>query len=150
MPALVAYRCDACGYSLPGGFGPVLYAVDAEGRRVVCPHPGEYPTAAAVLGVPLSELQEALLDAKPRWWWAPGRRRKHEVVAEMARTRIGYVVELACLDCDAVTEIDLKRDRRVCSKCGGSRIHASGELVDEACPRCHDGVIRARNTGIMS
>ena len=50
MPGINEYICSECGFSLPTGWGGVMYVLDDEGKRIACPHPGETATVAHVLG----------------------------------------------------------------------------------------------------
>lgn len=62
MPPINEYKCNKCGFSLPMGWGGYIYVQDDNGKRIVCPHPGEGQTVAEVLGLNQLKGQVYTLD----------------------------------------------------------------------------------------
>lgn len=149
MPPLISYKCSDCDFCMPSSWEGGMYAVDGEGQRVRCCHPGELATAAEVLGITVAQLEDAM-----RYEDDPAASAGHPPPArellELVKARVGYEVALVCFDCLATLTLDLKRDGRRCSQCGSSALHSGGSAIGKACPKCRVGVIRARSTGIMS
>ena len=151
MPALMSYKCAACEFAMPPGWGAGLYVVDADGNRVQCIHPGEMYTVAQALGLTSAEVESAMCPAsttEKRCW--PPRRRRFRALVELVKSRTGFTSEVLCFDCEAKAILDLDREGRVCPACGGGNVHTAYEVVGLPCPRCHRGIIQASDTGIMT
>lgn len=124
MPRIYRFECTLCPQRLPGGWGRCVYAVDAEGRRHVCPHPGEFYEIERITGL---DWQQA-----------------------MATGRAGVLSDCLCSVCFATFGLDLERDVRVCPDCGRQEVWSTEELVGQTCPRCGAGKIVAIDTRIIS
>jgi len=124
MPEINHYRCNQCELSLPSGWGGCMYVEDDDGRRIICPHPGERSTVAEALGK----------DA-PR---------------ELVEARTGFNSHCVCLDCLGQFKLDIKKDDRRCPHCNSRKVKTVRELVGEPCPKCKEGVIEEIWTGWIS
>ena len=92
-----------------------MYAVDAHGKRHVCPHPSEFETVFRVTGLSYSDADAA--------------------------GRIGYTEHCVCLACLAQIDLDTKRDELTCDKCSSTDVIAANDMVGKACPNCSNGTI---------
>jgi len=101
-----------------------MYVTDDNGRRIVCPHPGEMRTVSEVLGK----------DA-PR---------------EIIEARTGFNSHCVCLDCLSQFELDMSRDERRCPGCNSSNVKTEREMVGKLCPKCKKGTITEIDTGMIS
>lgn len=117
MPRIARHECDRCGFRLPSGWGGVTYAVDVNGARVTCPHPGEFHTIFQVTGM--------------------------RYAAATTAGRVGFGSDCVCTTCLEQFRLDLDRDRRACLKCGSTAVRSVREAIDQECPKCRSGVIRA-------
>jgi hypothetical protein len=101
-----------------------MYAIDATGNRVVCPHPKEFWVVPRVTGMSYKDA--------------------------LAAGRTGFSSHCVCLDCLAQFDLDLERDARHCPKCSSPKVNSADELVDKPCPRCKSGKVERIPTGMMS
>ena len=150
MPEICTYKCSSCGFAVASDLSGGMYAIDDKGAWVACLHPGEFTTAAEVLGITNAELSQALLwrdsalgsetIAKPlsREAWV------HERVA----SRLKFKAGCCCFNCGAHSEIDTSSPSRSCPFCGSSELHTPVESLGRRCPKCHEGTIRQVGTGI--
>jgi len=115
MPPINRYACNECNLELPSGWGGYTYAVDNLGRRVVCPHPGEFQTVYEVTGLNYTEAREA--------------------------GRVGFAQHCVCLDCLKQFDLDLERDAAVCPECSSPQVRSLRDLIGQKCPRCKVGLI---------
>ncbi len=51
MPEISNYKCNKCEFSMPQGWGRFSYALNKEGERIVCSHPGETRKAEEITGL---------------------------------------------------------------------------------------------------
>jgi hypothetical protein len=124
MPPVSVIKCEHCGLAFPGGWGNYCYAVDSNGKRVVCPHPGEARKARDVTGMEWSEA--------------------------LAAARIGYASPCMCFECSEQFNLDLDRDEKKCPKCGSLKVRSANGAVGSKCPKCKIGVFRKHDTGIIT
>ena len=117
MPEINRFACDECDFELPVGWGGYCYVTDANGERIVCPHPSEAHTITRVTGMSFGEAMDA--------------------------GRVGFSSDCVCLTCLRQFPLDLKRDQRVCTGCSSGDVRATSELVDQPCPKCKRGTIKA-------
>jgi hypothetical protein len=115
MPVISRYSCNERDFELPSGWGGYTYAVDNSGRRVVCPHPGEFHTIHQVTGLSYTEAREA--------------------------GRVGFAQHCVCLDCLKQIDLDLERDAVVCPECSSAQVRSLRDLIGQKCPRCRVGII---------
>src|SRR5437763_5617790 len=101
MPIISRYSCNRCDFEMPTGWGSYMYAIDSEGKRVVCPHPGELCAAEQITGLDYSQARLA--------------------------GRIGYARDCVCLSCLHQFELDLDRDARVCPRCAAAQVSTMRE-----------------------
>jgi DNA-directed RNA polymerase subunit RPC12/RpoP len=111
-----SFACDLCDFQLPTGWGGYVYVTTDAGKRVVCPHPGEFETIQRITGLGYSEADAA--------------------------GRVGFNDHCVCVECLKQFDLDLKRDARACPACSGSNVNRTRELVDQPCPSCKKGTIR--------
>jgi len=123
MPTIYRYSCTDCEFTGPDGWGYYMYAVDEDGERVRCPHPGEYAAAEEVLG----DVSEAVFEE-----------------------RTGFNYHCVCTDCAAQFDRDPDRDELVCPDCGSEGVELLVDLDGRACPDCGEGEVVAENTGMMA
>lgn len=150
MPRINEYKCNKCDFSLPTGWGGFLFVENDSGERVVCGHPAERAIIKEVLGKnPLVRL----------------------IKGRTIKKRVGYASRCLCLDCfhqfaadlaDEKGELSWKgyyksffgmvggKDKRECPKCKSNKVGTLSELVDKICPKCHDGIIKEIETGMIS
>ena len=124
MPPTSFVTCDHCGLAFPGGWGRYCYAVDSDGKRVVCRHPGEDRDAKKVTGMEWSEA--------------------------VAAARIGSASHCMCFDCSEQFDLDLDRDEKKCPKCNSLNVRSADGAVGSRCPKCKTGIFREHYTGVMT
>lgn len=150
MPPINDYRCSKCELSFPRGHGGFMYVEDDDGKRIVCPHPGEARTVERVLGKNASK--------------------------DLRKKRTGFSSYCICLDCLHQFEADLRdeklnewrfgygfpsfkdafrgtpgmKDERKCPKCSSINVKTVFELIGNPCPKCQEGIIEEIETGIMT
>lgn len=115
MPPIKRYACNQCDFELPSGWGGYTYAVDNQGHRVVCPHPGEFGAVSKVTGLNYTEADAA--------------------------GRVGFAQYCACLGCLKQFDLDLKRDAVICPACHGYQVRSLRQLIGQSCPNCKTGLI---------
>ena len=122
MPELLAYTCTACDFSLPCSWSGGMYAIDAQGHRVRCLHPGEFETAAEVLGLSFDELSRALQreSVEPTTVAPTAEQERAREQAALVATRFGFTVECYCFNCGVQAEVDSQPGRRACPSCGSA------------------------------
>jgi DNA-directed RNA polymerase subunit RPC12/RpoP len=160
MPLINKYRCDRCDLTLPTGWGGNMYVTDRKGKRIVCPHPGEWRTVERVIKESYPEHSEEL---EGLWDMAAiVRRIRARVLAALTAcprpfdiglfidSRIGFNAHCLCYACLNQFKIDLKRDRRKCPSCGSRDVRSVRESVGRKCPKCREGRIREILTGLMA
>jgi DNA-directed RNA polymerase subunit RPC12/RpoP len=156
MPRISSYECNACGLTVASSVFDGMVAIDDQGARVPCLHPGEFSTAAEVLGISIEELDGAFAQRRSRVkHGAHGEHgeqtstsERERLVNELVSSRIRYSVGCFCFDCGARTEIDTPATEKRCSECGSTSIFSSVDSVGRACPKCRTGTIESRDTGI--
>lgn len=118
-----------------------MYVIDSQGRRIMCPHPGEDQKVSYVLGKNAS--------------------------SRLIRARTGFNSDCVCLECLAQFKLDIgneefskfswryyygaikKRDKRKCPSCDSTKVRTVPEMVDQECPKCKIGHIREIWTGTI-
>src|SRR5262245_47038726 len=113
VPEIYHFRCTRCDFAFPKGWGGYTYALDAQGRRVVCPHPDEMQMVFQVTGVGWSEAQAA--------------------------GRLGHASHCVCFDCAEQFDLDLDRDVKQCPKCGSLQVRSAYGSIGCPCPKCKAG-----------
>lgn len=108
--------CDRCEFQFPTGWGGYLYATDANGARVVCPHPGEFEAAEGITGMSYEDAESA--------------------------GRVGAARHAVCLQCLHQFDIDLEKDVRRCPACASYEIQTAAEAEGQPCPACKAGTIK--------
>ena len=115
MPAIYTFGCSKCDFSLPFGWGGIMYVIDDDGKRIICKHPGEHGTVYSVIG--------------------------DDATDEEYRARTGFLSDCFCPECLNQFKLDLKRDARACVKCNSTKLKSVKESVGTPCPICADGII---------
>ena len=141
MPAINDYKCNKCDLSFPSGWGGYFYVIDDNGKRIICPHPGEYIMAEEVLG--------------------------RDIPDDIFNERTGFNSYCICLDCHRQFELDIgddekaesswryfhgairKRDERLCLNCNSANVKTVLELIGGQCPVCRKGTVEEISTGWM-
>lgn len=124
MPAINIIKCQSCGLAFPSGWGGYLYAIDDNGKRILCGHPGEFQQVNRVTGL--------------------------EWKAARAAGRVGHHSYCLCFDCLAQFELDLDRDVKRCPQCQSLNVKSANGSVGGRCPKCRDGVFSEISTGMMA
>lgn len=147
---LIAYECSACGFAAASSLSGGMYAVDDQGVMVPCVHPGEFATAAEVLGITREELDSSLRrnDAASTSKLQPAKGERERWLDELVTSRLRFKVGCCCFDCCTHSEVDASQQSRSCPQCGSPRLHTPVECLGLECPRCHAGTIREVDTGI--
>ena len=127
MPEIYAYECDACGFSLPCGWGGCMYVVNNQGERIACPHPGEFRMVKMITG------------------YSP-----FDPSVPKGAIITGFNSHCVCPACLSKFDLDVDQDERRCPECGSGEIYTEEEMIGKECPRCHKGIIEKVNTGAMS
>lgn len=115
MPLIERFGCNKCEFQFPTGWGSYVYAIDARGARIVCPHPGEVRSVQEITGMSYEDAKLA--------------------------GRVGAARYAVCLACLHQFDIDLEKDERRCPKCATSEIQTALEAVGQLCPACNVGTI---------
>ena len=152
MPALTAYRCPNCSFSLPSSRGSGMAVLDAWGTRIPCLPPGEFATAADVLGLSKADFTRAFAWAKGEQdaALAPAEAARVQAQAALINERVVYTTTCQCFRCGAVSDVDAKLTSRTCPVCGSSDLHTGGESLGRQCPSCRSGVIQASDSSIRA
>lgn len=115
MPMIFAHVCNDCDFELPTGWGGHTYAVDDQGRRVVCGHPGEDREVVRVTGLSWDEAIKA--------------------------RRTGFANDCVCFSCLSQFQLDMEHDKIVCPTCASSEVRTINQIIGQNCPRCKKGII---------
>lgn len=139
MPAMFVSQCNKCGFKTSMSSGGYMYALDENGNKVICPHPGEASVMSKVLEIPREEATIFILG-------------KYEKLSketkEKIRARLGRNFQHICLDCLAEVFLDKKRDEIKCDKCGSTNLKYVADLTGQSCPKCKEGTIEKIKRGI--
>ena len=114
MPYIYRYGCSECEFAFPMVLA-VLYAIDDQGERHVCQHPGENMAVSRFTGLSYDEAEAA--------------------------GRIGYMQHCVCMECLAQFDLDTECDPIVCPRCSSSAVESAVNLLDKQCPSCRKGKI---------
>lgn len=117
-----AYICNNCELNLNDHKADRMYAVNDEGKRIMCFHPGEMRRAYAILG---------------------------DVTDEEFKTRTGVMYPYVCLDCAHEFQMDLERDLKECTNCHSKNFEMVPKMGGKQCPRCKTGIIEEFETGMI-
>jgi hypothetical protein len=144
MPSINEYRCNACGFELPSGWGYCFYVEDAHGARIKCRHPSERGYVYGVLG---------------------------DASLERVLEKTGFISPCVCLECLHQFEADFGErgyspfegrpsrpiyrqpkaiDKRECPNCGSENVETELTMVGKLCPKCKTGIIEEIPTGAIS
>jgi hypothetical protein len=115
MPLIERFGCNQCEFQFPTGWGGYLYATDAHGARIVCPHPGEFEAAEEITGMSYEDAGSA--------------------------GRVGAARHAVCLRCLQQFDIDLEKDARSCPACKSPEIRTAADAVGQPCPACKLGTV---------
>ncbi len=124
MPPIDRFHCDTCDFTMPSGWGSYVYAVDDEGARIRCPHPGENVTVELITGMSITKAR--------------------------VQGRSGGASPCVCTNCLEQRDIDLKIDFHICPSCSVGGLCSANDLVGEQCPKCIAGTFIRTKTGVMS
>jgi hypothetical protein len=117
----------------------MMYVTDKKGKRIKCPHPGEYYKVAKVLKIDESEI-----------FGFPYMRIPNPDLYPLLKERVGVISDCLCLDCTIISRFDYQRDERKCAECESSNILPVDNLEGMRCPKCKTGVFEYHSTGIIS
>jgi predicted RNA-binding Zn-ribbon protein involved in translation (DUF1610 family) len=170
MPGINEYKCNKCGFSMPGGWGGYMYVEDHEGNRILIGHPAEDCQVEEVLGPDYNNLElrekkvgynsyclclwchhqfEAdLRDEVPSGWRSYYKCPSEETILNGIKKLVS--VNEMCIPKDLWKKISKAwgKDERKCPSCGSDDVKTESELVGEICPICREGVIQEIDTGI--
>lgn len=152
MPEIDRYKCNACKFELPMGWGGIAYIEDDEGKRITLTHPIEDSIRERVLNVPQGTLSSFEFD-KPKWWWSKKRinaSKKNKEIYDLAMTRSGFLSNCLCVDCLQKQQLDLEKDERKCINCSSINVKSLRDLLGSTCPNCKKGIIIEIETGIWT
>lgn len=124
MPEIYRFHCSSCRLEFPMGWGRNMYAIAPDGRREICPHPGEFYGVEQITGLPWSEADEKNLT--------------------------GVFFDCVCTDCLDQFQLDWNLDERKCPTCKGANVTTVEDLVGQKCPQCSHGRIVKESTGLIS
>ena len=133
------YTCTRCGLTLPSSWGGQMYVTDNDGKRSICPHPGEEAHVALALGIKEEALIRAF--AQEGSGKVDPTRQQHGGLFHLALSRTGFLSDCLCRDCLAQFKLDVYRDSRRCPHCSSSRVKTANELLKRRCPKCKKGTI---------
>jgi ssDNA-binding Zn-finger/Zn-ribbon topoisomerase 1 len=147
---IYSYECSHCGFAIASSLSGGMYAVDNEGTRVPCLHPGEFSTAAEVLGISGEELGATLarLRATSGNPGSPQGTERELWLDELVSTRLKFTVGCCCFACCSRMEADSPLNERACPACGSRSLHTPMKSLGQECPKCHNGTIQKVGTGI--
>lgn len=123
MRKIDRYECTRCDFHMPSGWGSRVYAVNEDGDRVVCPHPGEWRHVKDMTGL---NIYDAITQQK-----------------------VGSLYPCVCTDCLSQFELDFKNDEQACPVCSSRSVRSELDLVGEVCPQCCTGAFTRVQTGVM-
>ena len=122
MPSIDNYKCTNCDFEMPQGWGTYFYAIDPNGIRIRCSHPGEVRKSEEITGLPYREAKKKNL--------------------------LGVISFCICIDCLNIQELDLDRDPIKCKNCESLNIVSQNKLVGKLCPKCQKGKFQKTSTGL--
>lgn len=152
MPHINQFKCSACTFRLPSGWGGAEYVTDYEGVRVILSHPGENFIIERVLNLPAGTFSHLMI-GNPKWWWSKKKKeasKKNKSDRDMAHGRCGFLSDCLCLDCLEIQSLDLARDHRECHSCSSQDVKSTKELLGQVCPNCKEGTIIEVETGVIA
>jgi DNA-directed RNA polymerase subunit RPC12/RpoP len=140
-----------------------MYVTDDSGKRILCGHPCEWHEIGQALGLNPSDVRDATwsLDVKrTKWWWSKKRRteylqdfnerqEKRKSLRAFVDSRTGFLSYYFCVSCSTNFMIDDKKDNRICPECCSKEVFSVKEMVSRKCPRCGNGIIEEKETGLV-
>lgn len=141
MPKIYKFKCNQCEFSLPRGWGGYTYVKDDNGKKIICPHPGEHYMIAQVLKINTKDASAWLLEEFGKI---------SPETKKLIDERTGFDSHCLCLNCLEQFDTDLKREKRVCPNCRSENVKTEWELKYQPCPKCKKGEIEAEWTGEIS
>jgi len=148
-----------------------MYIEDNEGKRIVCPHPGEESTVAQVLGKDrdnlrfrekrigfnsyclclscLYQFEADLRDEVSNYERITDYDSPSEKVLLNGIKKLLRINEM-CIPGDVWKQIskEWEKDERKCPSCGSNDVKTESELAGGPCPICAEGVIEVISLGI--
>ena len=122
---IFALKCDRCAFQVSPTGGGYMYVLDADGNRVICPHPLEFTTVERVTGM--------------SWDSAPEKGLVH------------YAIQALCLRCAEVFDAEYEAGKPLnaqCPKCGVADARSVLDSAGTRCPQCHEGSLRRDDIGV--
>lgn len=123
MPHINVIKCPSCKLAFPPGWGSYVYALDEDGRRIVCGHPGEFSQAERITGMKWSEAEGA--------------------------GRVGSARFCMCFACLHQFDLDLDREIKRCPKCLSLEVRSARGALGCDCPRCGKARFVEESTGLI-
>lgn len=123
MPEKNSYTCNKCGLELNDHISDRFYAINDEGKRIMCHHPLERKRAYEILGKDISE--------------------------EEFKARTGAMHPYICLDCAKEFQMDKMRDLHQCPFCFSKHYEMVPYMGGKNCPKCKEGIIIKAATGYI-
>ncbi len=118
-----SYSCNKCGLELNDHIADRFYAVNDEGKRIMCFHPSERSRAYSILGKNITEAE--------------------------FKERTGVMLPYVCLDCAKEFQMDKERDQLQCPFCFSKQYEMVPYMGGKNCPKCKDGIIIKAATGFI-
>ena len=180
MPPINHFKCSNCDFSMPSGWGGYQYVIDEHGKRIVCPHPGEFETIMHVLGFTRKRMIDDYLTTLTRFQRILKKIFKPQIytlyfqikagkgtLGEIYIEKTGYNSHCVCLECLNQFDLDIgsdektdsrryhyqgfkKRDSRECPYCKSDNVKTQLELKGNLCPKCKIGIFEEIYTGWIS
>ncbi len=133
------FRCDRCDFNVESTGGAV-YVTTKRGKHKVCPHPSEGMVISQELGFKdLFELRSF-----------PFKRVKDPTKRALIQERTGFWSHCLCPDCLKDFDLDWTRDDHKCPQCGSRRVGFVADLHGKPCPKCKQGTVIRKWTGVVS
>lgn len=137
-------RCNNCTFSVQEAMIQA-YVVDASGKRIHCRHPGQDENACEILGISHDHLREAMKESRGhrngtrRYELPDGMNVTAYAFVDYFESRCGILRNFLCTYCGRLSELDDRKDRMQCMRCGSEAIFSLGHLEGRVCPICKMG-----------
>ena len=121
MAAQLIFICPKCDFSVECWDDGNPYIEDPQGKRPFFYHPCE--------GYQLKEIVGEILGHAP----------SQDEIEEQLQKHSGNEGVFICRDCLETTQLDERKDKAVCGKCGSKRLVDTGRVKGKVCFKCKKG-----------